>query len=130
MHTAPYFTAIGLLTILHAGAIVRLRRKHRVGLGDGGIPELETAIRIFGNHIEYAPLGLILLIALEFVQATPWYMHAVGTSLLLGRVLHAHGLRKSRGVSAGRTAGMILTFASLALASVGITIYSMMTLAN
>jgi uncharacterized protein len=130
MHTAPYFTAIGLLTILHAAVIIRLRRKHRVGLGDGGVPELEKAIRIFGNHIEYAPLGLILLIALEFVQAAPWYMHVVGTSLLLGRVLHAHGLRRSRGVSTGRAAGMLLTFASLGLASIGITVYSMMTLAN
>jgi uncharacterized membrane protein YecN with MAPEG domain len=124
MHTAPYFTAFGLLTILHAARVIVLRVRHKVALGDGGIDELERMMRIFGNHAEYVPLGLVFLIALEFVQAPVWYLHLAGGTLLIGRILHAIGLTKARGTSAGRFIGMNLTFLSLLISSVGISLFS------
>ena len=126
MHTAPYFAALGLLTIVHALRVILLRRKHKVGIGNGGVPELERMIRVFGNHAEFVPIGLILLIALEFVQAPVWYCHAVGLTLLLGRVLHAMGLSRTAGASAGRAGGTLLTLVSLLLSSVGIIIFSLL----
>ncbi len=124
MHSAPYFTVFGLLTILHAYRVIRLRQKYRVSLGTGGHPELERMIRVHGNHTEYVPMGLILLIGLEFVQAPAWYLHLCGLSLLAGRLLHAHGLADSDGPSFGRVRGMQLTFLSLLLSSVGITLWT------
>ena len=124
MRTAPYFTAIGLLTLLHAFRVIRLRRTHRVGLGDGGRSDLLVASRIFGNHAEYAPLCLVFLVALEFVQAPGWYLHLTGSTLVLGRTLHAMGLLKSQGHSRERVAGMMLTFASLILGAVGVTLFT------
>jgi uncharacterized membrane protein YecN with MAPEG domain len=125
MHVAPYFTALGLLTIIHAIKVIKLRRQHLIALGDGGNRELEVRIRIFGNHIEYAPIGMILLMALEWVQAPVWYLHLCGGTLITGRLLHATGLAKARGKSLGRFYGMILTFLSLALASLGVTLFSL-----
>lgn len=125
MHSAPYFAAIGLLTVFHSWNVVQLRRKHQVGIGDGGIPELARMMRVFGNHIEYAPLGLILLIGLEFVDAPVWYLHICGGALLTGRVLHAMGLSKSIGKTPARTLGVLLTWTSVVLASLGTMVFSM-----
>lgn len=124
MHTAPYFAGFGFLTVYHAMRVVRLRWKHKVALGDGGVPELERMIRVFGNHSEYVPIGLILLVCLEFVQAPVWFLHLSGTTFLLGRILHAMGLSKTRGTSPGRIIGMILTLTSLLIASTGLLIFS------
>jgi uncharacterized membrane protein YecN with MAPEG domain len=124
MHTAPYFTAFGLLTILHAYRIIRLRMQHKVGMGDGGIPELARMVRVFGNHAEYVPLGLVLLIGLEFVQAPVWYMHLCGTTLLVGRILHALGISRTSGKSRERMAGMMLTFFSIFLSSIGVSLWA------
>lgn len=124
MHTALYFTVFGLLTVFHAYRVIKLRKKYRVGIGDGGHPELTRMIRVHGNHIEFVPIGLILLIALEFVQSPVWYLHLCGMTLLAGRLLHAYGLSQTEGVSFGRLRGMQLTLLSLLLSSVGITLWS------
>lgn len=125
MHTAPYFTALGLLAILNSIRVVQLRIKYKVSLGDGGHTDLNRAIRIFGNFMEYVPLGLILIAALEFVQAPVWYMHICGALLLMGRILHAMGLL-GQGSNPPRVTGMILTYVMLALSSVGVTLFSLL----
>lgn len=122
MRTAPYFAALGIITILHAIRVIRLRIKHKVRLGDGGVPELLVAIRVFGNHAEYAPMGLVLLLALEFITAPIWFLHIVGTTLVLGRILHATALPKAK--HSLRVAGMVLTFLSIGLASLGVLVFT------
>lgn len=122
MHTAPYFTAFGLLTIFHSSRVIRLRWRHKVSMGDAGVQELARMIRVFGNFSEYVPMGLILLIALEIVQAPPWYMHLCGITLLVGRITHALGL--GHGQLNPRVAGMVLTLLSLALGSVGVMLFT------
>ncbi len=124
MHTAPYFTAFGLLTILHALRVVQLRMKYKVHLGDGGIPELERMTRVFANFTEYVPIGLVLLIALEIAQSPAWYLHLCGMTLLSGRILHAIGLSQTSSPNSLRTSGMILTLTSLFLASCGVTLWT------
>jgi uncharacterized membrane protein YecN with MAPEG domain len=124
MHIAPYLSAFGLLTVLHAARVISLRIKHKVSLGTGNIPQLERMIRVFGNHAEYVPIGLILLFALEFIVAPVWYIHLAGMLLLIGRIVHAVGLSRSTGGGKARTAGMLLTFASLLISSVGVLIWS------
>ena len=126
MHTAPYFTAFGLLYIVNAWRVISLRRKHRVGLGHGDIPDLRRAIRVFGNFTEWVPMGLILLIALEFEQAPFWYQHLMGGSLLLGRIIHSVGLSRSHGASPGRMIGMILTMFSILVGAVGVSLFSLL----
>ncbi len=124
MHTAPYFTALGLIAIVNAVRVIRLRKRLGVSLGDGGHDELNRAIRVFGNFAEYVPLGLVLLAALEFVQAPVWYMHVCGALLLMGRLFHAVGLL-GKGSMNARVVGMVMTFATLALSAVGVTLFSM-----
>jgi len=111
--TALYAGLLALLVLFLALRIPPLRMKKRVGLGDGGDSQLRRAIRMHGNAVEYIPLGLILLMVLETSGASLWILHAVGGSLLLGRILHAIGLARSEGSSVWRGAGMLLTVFSI-----------------
>jgi uncharacterized membrane protein YecN with MAPEG domain len=124
VHTAPYLSAFGVMAIILAARIIGFRMKFRVGINDGNNPELARAIRVFGNFTEWVPLGLILVIALEFIQAPIWYLHLTAGTLLLGRILHAIGLRSTAGPSPGRMIGMILTFTSYTLSSTGLLFFS------
>ena len=124
LHSAPYFTAIGLLALVHARNVIRQRMTKQISLGDGGDEDLLVKMRVFGNFIEWAPLGLVLLIGLEIVQAPLWYLHLCGGSLLLGRVLHSIGLARVRGQSFGRFWGMVLTITSVFLGSIGVSLFS------
>src|SRR4051812_45135889 len=105
MHTAPYFTALGLLALLNSIRIVGLRRRLKVSLGDGGHLALTLAIRAFGNLMEYAPFGLVFLLALEYVQAPVWYLHLCGGLLLVGRFVHAAAFSRTAVSPSARVVG-------------------------
>jgi len=81
-----------------------------VGVGDGGEKLLIKAIRIHGNFSEYIPLSLILLACYELNGASALWMHALGATLFVGRILHAVGLSSSLGTSKPRLVGMMSTF--------------------
>ncbi|KLD73855.1 hypothetical protein Y886_35720 [Xanthomonas hyacinthi DSM 19077] len=107
-----------LLTLLILGLAVRvmlIRRRTRIGLGDGGDRSVACAIRAHGNAVEYVPLALMLLLVLELDQTVPLLLHAFGIALLLARVVHAIGLSRAAGNSPGRAVG-----AGLALVVIGL----------
>jgi hypothetical protein len=90
-----------------------LRNRHKIGLGDGGLPAMVRAVRAHANAIETIPLALVLLLVLELDQTQPWLLHAFGIMLLVGRVLHGLGLSGASGYSFGRSVGMALTVLSI-----------------
>lgn len=110
----------GILTLIYlvlAVNIIRLRWKHRVGLGTGEAEELNVAVRIHGNFIEYVPLALILFAMMEVQYAPLALLHGLGIALVVARLCHAIGLTRSVGVSLPRTIGVLTTFAVLLLAA-------------
>lgn len=101
-----------ILTLLILGLAVRvmlIRRRTRIGLGDGGDRSVACAIRAHGNATEYVPLALILLLVLELNQTVPMLLHAFGIVLVIARIVHAFGLSRAAGNSAGRAVGAGLT---------------------
>ncbi len=118
--TLLYGALLALLLLLLSFNVVRLRRRHRVGIGSGGHQPLELAIRAQANFCEYVPLALLLLGLLELSAALPaWALHLLGASLLLGRILHGLiGLNRDGGTSAGRFVGTLLTWLTLAIGAV------------
>ncbi|WP_455812974.1 MAPEG family protein [Pseudomonas graminis] len=91
--------------------VVRLRRQYRVSIGDGGVSDLQLAIRIHGNAVENIPIALFLLVMMEMNGADIWMLHLLGLFFFFGRLMHAYGLR-SRTVLWRRN-GMVLTLLSL-----------------
>lgn len=112
-----------LLLITLSGLTVRLRRRHLVAFGDGGKDDLTATTRAFGNAAEYIPVGLIALILLALMGAPVLMIHAIGATLLIGRIVHAVGLVFQKGPSLGRVAGMILTYTALLVAAVALIAY-------
>ncbi|HYE47184.1 MAG TPA: MAPEG family protein [Caulobacter sp.] len=110
-HAAALWVGLHLLLLLVlALLVVRQRQKHKVALGDDGIPELAQAIRAQGNAVEYIPAALIGLVVLEVTGAPGVLVHIAGLVLFVGRLLHAIGLSNSGGVSMLRSAGAVLTW--------------------
>jgi len=80
-----------LITLLGMN-VSRLRGAHGVGIETPVPAELIRPLRAHGNAIEWVPLGLLLLLALELSGAgTRFTLHLCGGTLLLGRALHAAG---------------------------------------
>ena len=113
-----------LLMLVLSGVVVSRRRKHMVSFGDGGNADLTAASRAFGNCAEYATPGMIAMLLLAAVGAPVWMVHAVGATLLVGRVIHALGLLFQTRPSLGRVMGMLLTWVALLTAAVGLIAFA------
>lgn len=119
MASAIYAGLLALLIVWLSLNVIKLRRANKVRLGDGGITELQNAIRAQGNATEYIPIALILLVLLELSGAVPWIIHVAGIAIMTGRVLHARGLLTEN--LRYRVLGMQLTiFTIIGLASANI----------
>ncbi len=92
MITSIYASLATLLIVKLTLSVIKLRRKNRVSIGDGGIDELQLAIRTHANAVEYIPIALMLLLTLELNGAPKILVHILGVTLLIGRILHAMGL--------------------------------------
>jgi len=111
MHITGLYVALATLLVLVLSSRVSLRRRLlRVSLGDGDDKELRKRIRAQANAIEYLPLGLLLLLCLEWNQTVPVILHTCGIVLIVARALHAYGLSRTGGTSPERFAGTGLTW--------------------
>lgn len=124
-HAAALWTGLHLILLLVLSLlVVRQRQRHKVALGDGGVPELAQAIRAFGNATEYVPTGLAAIAVLAVVGAPPLAVHLTGLMLFAGRCLHAVGLSRSGGASFPRAIGVALTWISYVFAAVALLFYA------
>ena len=113
------------VTLFYAGALalwffvlslkVSLARvgPDKPSLGDGGNPKMQRMIRGQANFAEYVPLILLLIGLLELHGLAKWALHALGATLLLGRLLHGYALSFTPNSVFGRSAGIALTFIAL-----------------
>ena len=93
--------------------VIRLRRQHKVGLGSGGVDDLERAIRAQANFVEYVPIALILMACLELNGAPLWLIAIPGIALVAGRVIHAKGINQPPPHFSNRIIGMKFTITTL-----------------
>ncbi|POP44961.1 hypothetical protein CHU32_13860 [Superficieibacter electus] len=113
MVSALYAVLGALLLIKFSFDVARLRMQYRVSYGDGGFSELQSAIRIQNNALEYIPLALVLLLFMEMNGAQTWMVHVCGLLLLAGRLLHYYGLHQR--LSRWKRSGLSATWCSLLL---------------
>ncbi|MFN3669232.1 MAG: MAPEG family protein [Brevundimonas sp.] len=111
---AAFWTGLSVvLLVVLSFRTIFTRKRLRVSFGDGGDPKLTAASRAFGNAAEYIPPCLAILILMAVLDFQPGWIHAIGGTMLLGRILHAWGLARTKQPSFGRMSGMILTQAAL-----------------
>ena len=109
-----YAGLLALWFLILSFRVIQLRRQTRILLGDGGDARLQRAIRGQANFVEYVPLALLLLAILESSRFSMYLLHALGATLLVGRLLHGWAFAFTSG-SWGRLAGAILTFVVLVI---------------
>jgi uncharacterized membrane protein YecN with MAPEG domain len=124
-HAAALWAGLILFVMLVLSVlVVRQRQKHRVLIGDEGVPDLMLAVRAFGNAAEYAPAGMAALALMALVGAQPLVVHVVGALLFAGRIGHAWGLSRSSSPTLGRSIGMVLTWLAFLIAGALLLFYS------
>lgn len=115
--TSIFASVLALMFIKLSMDVIGFRRKNKVAIGDGGVPELERAIRAHGNFAEYVPLGLFLIGALELNDAPLELIAPLGVLLIVGRYYHAKGINEPPPEFSNRVLGMKITFAALGLSA-------------
>lgn len=116
MITSLYAGLLGIFFVFLSFRVANLRKKLKVGLGDGGEKKLTKAIRAHGNFSEYALFIIVLMYFAEmqsiilFGTSTPIIIHIMGMILLFARGYHAYGITQHSGLSTGRMVGILLTW--------------------
>jgi uncharacterized membrane protein YecN with MAPEG domain len=116
--SALYTGIFALLLVALALLVSRRRRTMGIGLGAGGDAQLERAIRVHANAVEWGLPVLLLLLIAEENRASPLLLHVCGIAFILARLMHAAGLSRSSGQSVGRFAGIGLTWLVLTVLAV------------
>ena len=90
--TALYAALLALVGVTLQQLVGRERLRAGVPLGDGGDPRLLAAMRRQANFVEQVPIALLLLGIVELNGASATWLHALGATLLVSRVVHPFGL--------------------------------------
>ncbi len=119
--TPPILSALiaGILVILQMGlmlSVVLARRRQLQSIGDGGNPELLTAIRRHGNLAENAAIFVAGFALLEVLGGNRLLITTMCAAFVVGRISHVVGLSMKNTLNAFRIAGVTITaFVGLAL---------------
>ena len=89
MISAMYASLGALLIIGLSLNVIKQRRANKVSIGDGDCQVLKIAMAAQSNAVEYIPIALILLFALEYNQANIILVHMFGVALIIARLIHA-----------------------------------------
>ena len=106
------------ITALYAGvlAILALYLSFRAGsfrgkvgasvlFGDPPNMELVERVRVHQNFLEYVPIILILMGAIELNGGSATFLHSIGIALIVARIAHAIGLKHDNMGHPGRLIG-------------------------
>ena len=115
--TSLYAASLALLYLAITVGVIRARYASKIALGTGEDRLLFRAARAHANFAEYVPLILVLMVLAESGGAPRLVVHAIGLATLVGRTLHAYGIRQEPEPLAFRMAGMMLTLTSLGVAA-------------
>lgn len=94
MISVIYAMISAILIIRLSLNVIKQRYINRVSIGNGGVEELEVAMAAQSNAVEYIPIALLLLFALEYNGASIIIVHILGLSLLTGRIIHARAMQE------------------------------------
>src|SRR5437868_15045060 len=106
--TAFYAGLLALIFFVLSMRVVQVRG--RVSLGDGGDPVVLRRMRGQANFAEYVPLILLLMAIMELRHVGTLWLHIIGVTLVVGRVLHGVALSFTAKWWFGRFFGTLLTF--------------------
>lgn len=121
---ASLFAIFALVLSFRAGSF---RGKAGISVLHGEPPNMELAqrVRVHQNFLEYVPMILIAMGAIELTGGSSLFLYIVGDLLIIVRIAHALGLRYDNMAHPGRLVGAGGTaLITLAIAGYGIWLAS------
>ncbi len=100
-----YAAVLAVIFVVLSVRVVKTRGGKKIAFGDGGITEVQLAVRTQQNFAEYVPFALLLLIAVEAHGWESWVIHSLGGTLIAVRLIHVYGLWSKKSLTAGRVIG-------------------------
>ncbi len=89
IETTLIFAALfGILHVIFTLRVGAYRFSSGISLGDDGDKELRNRIRGHGNFVENVPLGLLLLLLNDLNGLGATWLIALGSVLLVSRIIH------------------------------------------
>ncbi len=116
--TSLYAALLAFVCIALSAPVGLMRGKKQIPLGDNGDAEMIVAIRRHANFIEYVPIALILLALVELNGGSKTWLHALGTALVVARLVHPFGLDAKNLNKWQRLAGTAATLLVIAASAV------------
>ncbi len=104
------FALLFVVLKLNAG---RVRAGEKVNFGEGGNDAMIKAMRVQGNAVEDVPIVLLGLIGLAALSAPVAWIHGLGATFFVGRVLHAIGLGSATGTGLPRLLGTLISMLAM-----------------
>lgn len=98
----------------------RLRARHKVSIGDGGVPHLVRILRGHANAIENMPMFFLLLALAAMLAAPNFLLHGLGLVFTVGRALHAWHFIQEDAPGWQRSVGFGLSGLALLLVTLGV----------
>lgn len=103
---------LSMLCVMLSFRVIRIRRKEKIAVGDGGNEELMRAMRAQANLVEYSPFALILIACAEVNNVPTIVVGALALLFVIGRTIHPAGILGTSAFSA-RVRGMQMTILSM-----------------
>jgi len=133
----PALSAVGIYTALNMAILIwisietgRLRAKHKVSIGDGGVKHLIRIIRGHANAIENMPMFLIMLLIGALIGMPLLAVHGLGLVFTIGRGFHAWHFIQEDAPRWQRGGGFGLSFLAQLVLLVGLVGHGLWTLAG
>ena len=96
----------GLLLLLLAANVSRLRLKHQVSYGDADNKAIMQAIRVHANGTEQVPIFCLITLALVFSGISDNILATLVIIFTSSRILHLYGMLGKKPIARQAGAGM------------------------
>lgn len=133
----PALSAVGIYTALNMAILLwiatetgRLRGKHKVSIGDGGVKHLIRIIRGHANAIENMPMFFIMLLIGALNGMPVLAAHVLGAVFTIGRGLHAWHFIQEDAPGWQRGGGFGLSFLAQVVLLIGLVGHGLWTLGS
>lgn len=105
------------------------RRRHKVLVGDGGVPALIRVMRGHANAAENIPMMFIMLALAAALGAPAAVLHAAGAVFTIGRALHAWHFIQEEAPLWQRAAGFGASALTMMVLAIGLFGHALVLLA-
>ena len=124
--TALYAGLLCIVGLTLAALVGRERGRTGASLGNSGDKRMIEAERRHMNWVEYVPFIILLLAIIELNGGPRWWLHALGSVLLVARIVHPFGIDHEHMMLWQRFVGIIGTFL-VAVAAIATVLWQYVT---